>query len=41
MGRVTKVDGDYATVEISPKVEVKIQKAAVISVLPTGTVSSL
>lgn len=41
MGRVTKVEGDYATIEISPKVEVKIQKASVISVLPTGTVNSL
>lgn len=41
MGRITKVDGDYATIEISPKVEVKVQKAAVISVLPNGTLSGL
>ncbi len=41
MGRISKVDGDYATVEISPKVEVKVQKAAVISVLPNGTINSL
>ena len=41
MGRITKVDGDYATIEISPKVEVKIQKAAVISVLPNGTLNNL
>lgn len=41
MGRVLKVEGDYAVVELNRGNEVKIQKAAVISVLPQGTLSSL
>lgn len=41
MGRVLKVEGDYAVVELNRGNEVKIQKAAVISVLPEGTLNSL
>lgn len=41
MGRITKVEGDYAVVELNRGNEVKIQKAAVISVLPEGTLNSL
>jgi preprotein translocase subunit YajC len=41
MGRIKKVEGDYAVVMLNPGNEVKIQKAAVISVLPEGTLNSL
>lgn len=41
MGRITKVDGDYAVVELNRGNEIKIQKAAIISVLPEGTLNSL
>ena len=41
VGRVTKVEGDYAVVELNRGVEVKIQRASVISVLPEGTLNNL
>ncbi len=41
VGRVTKVDEAYVTVEIAQGVEVVIQKPAVGIVLPKGTLKSL
>jgi preprotein translocase subunit YajC len=41
MGKITKLDGDFAVVELSRGVEVKIQRASVISVLPEGTQNNL
>ena len=41
MGRITKLDGDFAVVELSRGVEVKIQRASVISVWPEGTLNNL
>ena len=41
MGKVLKIDGDFAVVELSRGVEVKIQRASVISVLPEGTLNNL
>ncbi len=41
MGRITKIDGDFAVVELSRGVDVKIQRASVISVLPEGTLNNL
>ena len=41
MGKITKLDGDFAVVELSRGVEVKIQRASVISVLPEGTLNKL
>src|SRR5690606_39837996 len=37
MGKITKIEGDFAVVELSRGVEVKVQRASVISVLPEGT----
>ena len=37
MGKVLKIEGDFAVIELSRGVEVKIQRASVISVLPEGT----
>ncbi|WP_163122572.1 preprotein translocase subunit YajC [Acinetobacter portensis] len=41
MGKVLKIEGDFAVVELSRGVEVKIQRASVISVLPEGTLNNL
>mgnify|MGYP006347084559 FL=1 len=41
MGRITKIEGDFAVVELNRGNEVKIQRASVISVLPEGTLNNL
>ncbi|TCM63202.1 protein translocase subunit yajC [Acinetobacter calcoaceticus] len=41
MGRITKLEGDFAVIELSRGNEVKIQRASVISVLPEGTLNNL
>ncbi|ENW82666.1 preprotein translocase, YajC subunit [Acinetobacter sp. ANC 3929] len=41
MGRITKLEGDFAVVELARGVDVKIQRASVISVLPEGTLNNL
>ncbi|HRA90672.1 MAG TPA: preprotein translocase subunit YajC [Acinetobacter sp.] len=41
MGKVTKLDGDFAVVELSRGVDIKVQRASVISVLPEGTLNNL
>lgn len=37
LGRIVKMDESYLTLEISDGVEVKVQKTAVASLLPKGT----
>lgn len=41
MGRVTKIQDEFAVVELNRGNEIKIQRAAVISVLPEGTLANL
>ena len=41
MGRIKKLEGDFAVVELNRGNEVKIQRASVISVLPEGTLDNL
>lgn len=41
MGRIKKLEGDYAVVSLNNNTDVKVQRASVISVLPTGTMDSL
>ena len=41
MGKITKIEGDFAVVELSRGVEVKVQRASVISVIPEGTLNNL
>jgi preprotein translocase subunit YajC len=41
LGRITKVGDAYVTVEIAPNTEVSVQKAAVQTLLPKGTLKSL
>ncbi|MDO9621041.1 MAG: preprotein translocase subunit YajC, partial [Moraxellaceae bacterium] len=41
LGRISKLEGDFAVVEVNESLEVKIQKASVIANLPKGTLKSL
>ncbi len=40
-GRITSIGENYITLEIADKTEVKIQKSAITSVLPKGTLKNL
>ncbi len=40
-GRIASIGEVYLTVEIAEKVEVKVQKSAITSVLPKGTLKTL
>lgn len=41
LGKVTKVADQYVTVEVAPNTELTVQKNAVTTVLPKGTLKSL
>lgn len=41
LGRVTKVTDAYVTLEVANATEVVVQKAAVATLLPKGTIKSL
>lgn len=41
VGRIKKVDGDYAVIALNNNTDVKIQRASVISVLPKGTIENI
>lgn len=41
LGRITKLEGDFAVVEVNENLEVKIQKNSVLANLPKGTLKSL
>lgn len=41
LGRVTKVNEQYVTVEIAAGTEITVQKSAVTTVLPKGSLKSL
>jgi preprotein translocase subunit YajC len=41
LGRVSKMGEAYVTIEIAPNIEVSVQKAAVQTVLPKGTLKSI
>lgn len=40
MGKVTRLEGDLISLKIAENVEIHLQKAAVSSVLPKGTIKS-
>ncbi len=40
-GRITVIGENYVTLEIADKIEVKIQKSAITSILPKGTLKNL
>ena len=41
VGKITKVTDAYISVEISPNVEVNVQRLAVQTLLPKGTIKSI
>lgn len=41
MGRIKKIEGDYAIISLNNNTDIKVQRAAVISVLPKGTIESV
>lgn len=41
MGRIKAIEGDYAVVSLNNNTDVKVQRASVISVLPTGTIEGV
>jgi preprotein translocase subunit YajC len=41
LGKVTRIDGDYLVLEVSDKIELKFQRAAVHAVLPKGTIKAI
>lgn len=41
LGRISKVDGQYATVSIADNVEIQVQRQAIQVVLPKGTLKTI
>jgi preprotein translocase subunit YajC len=41
IGRITKLEDDFAVVELAPSVDIKIQKASVVATLPKGTLKNI
>ena len=41
VGRITKVSEEFLVIEIAEGTEVNVQKAAVVAVLPKGTIQSI
>lgn len=41
MGKIKKVEGDYAVIALNNSTEVKVQRASVLTVLPTGTIDNI
>ena len=40
LGRITRVDESFVTVEFADRVQIKVQKHAIASVMPKGTIKS-
>jgi preprotein translocase subunit YajC len=41
LGKITKLNDAYLTVEIAPETEITVQRAAVQTLLPKGTIKSV
>ncbi len=41
IGRISKLEDDFAVVELTQGVEIKIQKASVLATLPKGTLKNI
>ena len=41
LGKITKINNQFATLEIAKDVEVKIQKQTIQTLLPKGTIKSI
>ena len=40
LGKITRVGGNYITLEVAENVEIQVQKAAIQTLLPKGTIKS-
>lgn len=41
MGKIKKIEGEYAVIALNNSTEIKVQKASVHSVLPIGTIDKV
>jgi preprotein translocase subunit YajC len=41
MGTITRLEGDYAAIELASAVEVKVQRASIFAQLPKGTLKNI
>lgn len=41
MGKIKKIEGEYAVITLNNSTDVKVQRACVISVLPVGTIDKI
>jgi preprotein translocase subunit YajC len=41
LGKITKIDDLYVSVQVADKVELKMQKGAIAAVLPKGTIKAI
>mgnify|MGYP006101315701 FL=1 len=41
LGKITKINSQFATIEVAKDVEVKIQKQTIQTLLPKGTIKSI
>ena len=41
LGKVKKIEGDYVVVKVADNVDLKFQKAAILAVLPKGTLKAI
>jgi preprotein translocase subunit YajC len=41
VGKIANLTDQYASVEISPNVEIRVQRAAISQILPKGTIKAL
>ena len=41
LGRIVKIDEQYATVEVAPNVQMVVQRGAISQLLPKGTIKGL
>jgi preprotein translocase subunit YajC len=41
VGRISKLNEQYAVVEIAPNIEINVQRGAISQLLPKGTIKSL
>ncbi len=41
LGRIKKIDGEFTVITISSGVDLKVQKASVVAILPEGTLAKL
>ncbi|MBI4293322.1 MAG: preprotein translocase subunit YajC [Betaproteobacteria bacterium] len=41
LGRITKISDAYISIEIAPQVEINVQRSAIQTLLPKGTIKSI